>query len=163
MSHKLSLRHVMCACKRIRIGSSLLLYCTRCTRSKRVTSWESPSPCHCSMQHSFFRKNALRCRTVGNNVFNFTGPRFEPQTSSSSDERVTARPTGWSAKQSHNDTVFACQSCSVQLMTSYAFYFFDINHEYTVIVYSRLTMSCFATARGLRKNILLPASCFETN
>ena len=33
-------------------------------------------------------------RAVGNTVFNLTGPRFEPQTSRSRDERVTVRPTG---------------------------------------------------------------------
>ena len=31
-----------------------------------------------------------RWRTVGNTVFDLTGPRFEPQTSRSSNERVTA-------------------------------------------------------------------------
>ena len=33
-----------------------------------------------------------RWLAVGNTVFNLTGPRFEPQTSRSTDERVTARP-----------------------------------------------------------------------
>ena len=32
-------------------------------------------------------------RAVGNAVPDLTGPRFEPQTSRSRDERVTARPT----------------------------------------------------------------------
>ena len=31
-------------------------------------------------------------RAVGNTVSDLTGPRFEPQTSCSKDERVTARP-----------------------------------------------------------------------
>ena len=35
-----------------------------------------------------------RWRTVGNAVFDLTGPRFELQTSRSGDERVTARPIG---------------------------------------------------------------------
>ena len=35
-----------------------------------------------------------RRRAVGNTVSDLTGPRFEPQTSRSRDERVTARPTG---------------------------------------------------------------------
>ena len=37
-------------------------------------------------------------RAVGNTVSNLTGPRFEPQTSHSRDERVTAlpsKPTSW--------------------------------------------------------------------
>ena len=33
-------------------------------------------------------------RSVGNPVSNLIGPRFEPQTSRSRDERVTAQPTG---------------------------------------------------------------------
>ena len=33
-------------------------------------------------------------RAVGNTVSDLTGPRFEPLTSRSRDERVTARPTG---------------------------------------------------------------------
>ena len=35
-------------------------------------------------------------RTVGNTVFDLIGQRFESQTSRSRNERVTARPTGWS-------------------------------------------------------------------
>ena len=35
-----------------------------------------------------------RWRAVGNTVSDLTGPRFEPRTSRSKDERVTARPTG---------------------------------------------------------------------
>ena len=41
-----------------------------------------------------FEEMSQRRRTVGNTVFDLTGPRFEPQTSRSRDERVTARPTG---------------------------------------------------------------------
>ena len=33
-------------------------------------------------------------RVVGNTVSDMTGPKFEPQTSRSRDERATARPTG---------------------------------------------------------------------
>ena len=35
-----------------------------------------------------------RWRATGNTVYDLTGPRFEPQTFRSRDERVTARPTG---------------------------------------------------------------------
>ena len=41
-----------------------------------------------------FEKMWQQWRTVGNTVSALTGPRFEPQTSSSKDERDTARPTG---------------------------------------------------------------------
>ena len=40
-----------------------------------------------------------RGRAVGNTMFDLTGPRFEPQTSRSRDERATARPTGNRANQ----------------------------------------------------------------
>ena len=35
-----------------------------------------------------------RWQAVGNTASNLTGPRFEPRTSHSRDERVSARPTG---------------------------------------------------------------------
>ena len=41
-----------------------------------------------------FEEMSQRWRVVGNTVSDLTGPRFEPQTSRSRDERVTARPTG---------------------------------------------------------------------
>ena len=34
-------------------------------------------------------------QALGNTVSNLAGPRFEPQTSPSRDECITARPTGW--------------------------------------------------------------------
>ena len=43
-----------------------------------------------------FEEMSQRWRTVGDTVFDLTGPRFEPYTSRSRDERVTARPTVWS-------------------------------------------------------------------
>ena len=36
----------------------------------------------------------LRLRAVGNSVSDLTGPRFEPPTYSSRDERIATRPTG---------------------------------------------------------------------
>ena len=39
-----------------------------------------------------FKEMSQRWRTVGNTESDLTGPRFEPQTSHSRDERVTARP-----------------------------------------------------------------------
>ena len=39
-----------------------------------------------------FEETSQRWRAVGNTVSDLTGPRFEPQTSRSRDERVTARP-----------------------------------------------------------------------
>ena len=41
-----------------------------------------------------FEEMLQRWRAVGNTAFDFIGPRFEPQTSRSRDERVIARPTG---------------------------------------------------------------------
>ena len=41
-----------------------------------------------------FEELSQRWQAVGTAVFDFTGPRFEPQTSRSRDERVTAPPTG---------------------------------------------------------------------
>ena len=41
-----------------------------------------------------FEEISQRWRAVGNTASDLTGPRFEPQTSRSRDESVTARPTG---------------------------------------------------------------------
>ena len=41
-----------------------------------------------------FQEMSRLWRAVGNTVSDLTGPRFEPQTSHSRDERVTARPAG---------------------------------------------------------------------
>ena len=41
-----------------------------------------------------FEETSQRWRAVGNTVSDLTSPRFEPQTSRSKDEHVTARPTG---------------------------------------------------------------------
>ena len=46
-----------------------------------------------------FEEMLQRWRAVGNTVSDLTGLRFEPQTSRSRDERVTARPTGRSKKK----------------------------------------------------------------
>ena len=43
---------------------------------------------------AFFENMLQRWQAVGNTVSDLTGPRFEPQTSRSRDEDVTARPTG---------------------------------------------------------------------
>ena len=50
-----------------------------------------------------FEEMSQRWRAVGNTVSDLTGPRFEPQTSRSRDERVTARPTGRSVESKSND------------------------------------------------------------
>ena len=41
-----------------------------------------------------FEEKSQRWRAIGNNVSDLTGPRFEPPTYRSIEERVTARPTG---------------------------------------------------------------------
>ena len=45
-------------------------------------------------QHIFFEEMLQRWRAVGNTVADLTGPKLEPQTSRSGDERVATRPTG---------------------------------------------------------------------
>ena len=50
-----------------------------------------------------FEEMSQRWRAVGNTVSDLTGPRFEPRTSRSRDERVTARPTGRFLRCSHDN------------------------------------------------------------
>ena len=57
-------------------------------------SWRGPFPRHCACRQMASSEGiSQRWRAVGNTLFDLTGPRFEPQTSCSRDERVTARPT----------------------------------------------------------------------
>ena len=42
-----------------------------------------------------FEQMLQRCRVVGNTAADLTGLKLEPQTSRSTDERVTVRPTGY--------------------------------------------------------------------
>ena len=41
-----------------------------------------------------FEEILQRWGAIGNTISDLTGPRFEPQTSSSRDKRIIARPTG---------------------------------------------------------------------
>ena len=62
-----------------------------------------------------------RWRAVGNTVFDLTGPRFEPQTSRSRDERVTARPTGRSRRVADMQTLINSRYKEV-MIEKYAFF-----------------------------------------
>ena len=57
----------------------------------RVTSWRDPAANTAS-----FKEMLQWWRAVANAVSDWNGSRFELQTSCTRDERVTARPTGWS-------------------------------------------------------------------
>ena len=58
-------------------------------------SFQGPSPRRCAINpiSASFEEILQRWRAVGNVVSDLTGPRFEPQTSRSREERVTAGPT----------------------------------------------------------------------
>ena len=73
-----------------------IFHYSRWITPKRVTSWRGPSPRQCARatQLRTFEEMSQRWRAVGSTVSDLTGPRFEPQTSRSRDECVTARPTG---------------------------------------------------------------------
>ena len=61
---------------------------------KRVTSLRGPIPASLRPGNTApFEEMSQRWQLVGNTVSDLTGLRFEPQTSRSRDERVTARPT----------------------------------------------------------------------
>ena len=68
---------------------------------------------HCARKSQFriFEKISQRWRAVDKTVPNFTNRRFEPQTSRSRDERVTAGPTGRSETRSTcliNCSIYFC-------------------------------------------------------
>ena len=72
-----------------------IFYYTRCITSKRVTSWRSSSPRHCALATQLLSKKYCSGASPWQHCCRFDCPRFEPQTSRSRGERVTARPTGW--------------------------------------------------------------------
>ena len=64
--------------------------------SKCVTSMWGPSLRHCARATlPAVKKCGGGGELIGNTVFDWNGPIFELQTSSSRDERVTAQPSGW--------------------------------------------------------------------
>ena len=103
-----------CLIKKINFGqqqlkSSLVLWSTLRKKKKRKSNLslylldyaevcnELAGPISASLRPGNtapFEEMSQRWRAVGNTVSDLTGPRFEPQTSRSRDERVTARPTG---------------------------------------------------------------------
>ena len=56
-----------------------------------------------------------RWRSVGNTVLGLIGPRFEPQTSHSGDERVTAQPNGQPTQHKPIQSIIHRQSLTVKL------------------------------------------------
>ena len=61
-----------------------------------------------------FKEMSQRWQAVGIIVFNLTGSRFEPQTSNSRDERVTAWPTGRSCNFPGTRNKSSCSKHSCQ-------------------------------------------------
>ena len=76
------------------VFTNQIFYYTCCNTLKCVTSWQSPSPRHCARATQLllkkYRNGGERLATL---VSDLTGPEFEPQTSCSRDEPITARPT----------------------------------------------------------------------
>ena len=73
----------------------MLNHYTRCNTPKRVTSGGAHFHVIAPANNTApFEEMSQRWRAVGNTVSDLTGPRFEPLTSRSRDERVTARPNG---------------------------------------------------------------------
>ena len=74
-------------------NSNQIFHYTRCNTPKRVTSWRGPSPRHCARATQLLSKKWRRGgEPLATLCFDLNGPRFEPQTSRFTDERVTARP-----------------------------------------------------------------------
>ena len=66
---------------------------TRCITPKRATKLQDPSPRHCACrQHSPFQKNVAAMARLST-LSDLSSSKFEPKTSRSRDEGVTARPT----------------------------------------------------------------------
>ena len=79
-----------------RLGTSNQIFrYTQYITPKRATSWQGPSPCHCTQANTAsLEEMSQRLQAVGKPVSDLTGLGFEPQTSHSKDQRVIAWPTG---------------------------------------------------------------------
>ena len=85
---------VTCLSKFLITKTNQIFYYTRCITPKPVTTLRGPSSRHLEMgKTASFEELLRRWQAVVITVSDFTGPRFEPQTSSSGEERVTSRPT----------------------------------------------------------------------
>ena len=62
-------------------------------QSKLVISLQGSPPRHCAQATQILLKNAVAVASRQQHVYNLTGPKFEPQTFRSKNERVIARPT----------------------------------------------------------------------
>ena len=69
--------------------SSYLLY-----YAEAYNEFAGPSPHYCARATQLFSKKCRSGGELGYIVSDWTGPRLEPLTTRSRDERVTARPTG---------------------------------------------------------------------
>ena len=86
---------VIQSCSIFNFKSNQNFYYTRCITPERVTSLRGPTPRYCAQATQLLLKKYYSGGiAVDNTVSDLTGPKFEPQTSRSRDERVGARPTG---------------------------------------------------------------------
>ena len=76
-----------------RIFQNQIFHCTRCVMPKRVTSWRGHLDVFAPEQPSFSRRNVSAVASRWQLSVRLTGPRFEPQTFRSRDERATVRST----------------------------------------------------------------------
>ena len=74
--------------------SNQTFHYTRWITPKRVTNWRGPSPRHCARATQLLSEKYRSDGEPLATLSDLTGPRFEPLTSRSRDERVTAQPTG---------------------------------------------------------------------
>ena len=81
--------------KVLEFRSYQVFHYTRCNMPKRATILRGPIPSGITLRpgSTALEEMLKRWRAVGNTVSNFTGLRFELQTSRFRDERVTARAT----------------------------------------------------------------------
>ena len=88
------------------ITPNQVLYNTRCIAPKRVTNWRSRRHFRVIAPVSF-EQISQRWRAVGYSESDSIGPRFEPQTSRSKEEHVTAPPTDWWGHKISNNYCFS--------------------------------------------------------
>ena len=98
-------------------------------------SLRGPYTRHCARETQFriFEEMSQRWQTVDKTVPNFISPRFEPQTSRSRDERVTAGPTGRPETRSTRLINYSIYFCTLHLNSDCCCYFLGEKTSNTVV------------------------------
>ena len=153
LNHKWQIEHEVAKTE----ASNLFFHYTRCITPKRVMSVRCPSPNEFTGPISAslrpgntapFEEILQRWRAVGHFVSDLTGLRFEPQTSCSRDERVTARPRGRLQASKYIRSSTKMTNRGSKIVTRTEIFQCVVATKYAVIFHLQFVINVCLTARN---------------